>query len=175
VLTRSHKNADLPPGRSDEFGQNATDGTSVIAVWVSSQLSLNRNALQSTKAPSLTVQCLVVAKVPSAPVLDVESLATSIDEGRFNDFHRQWHLTVNTQSAIALRTGAQMPVHALGTWELTDVTSGMVAHALDKRQLDDPHLKQIAARYQRTPAQILIRWNLQLARSRCRKRIGSST
>jgi diketogulonate reductase-like aldo/keto reductase len=29
-------------------------------------------------------------------------------------------------------------------------------------RLDDTHLQDIAARYGRTPAQILIRWNLQL-------------
>ena len=38
---------------------------------------------------------------------------------------------MNTQSTIALRAGARMPVLALGTWELTDDTAGTVAHALD--------------------------------------------
>lgn len=38
---------------------------------------------------------------------------------------------MNTRSTVALRTGARMPVLALGTWELTDDTAGTVAHALD--------------------------------------------
>lgn len=38
---------------------------------------------------------------------------------------------MDTQSTIALRTGARMPLLALGTWELTDDTAGTVAHALD--------------------------------------------
>jgi 2,5-diketo-D-gluconate reductase A len=38
---------------------------------------------------------------------------------------------VKTQSTIALRTGEQMPVLALGTWELTDDTAGTVSYALD--------------------------------------------
>jgi 2,5-diketo-D-gluconate reductase A len=38
---------------------------------------------------------------------------------------------MNDTSKRRLRTGAQMPVLALGTWELTDDTAGTVGHALD--------------------------------------------
>jgi diketogulonate reductase-like aldo/keto reductase len=37
---------------------------------------------------------------------------------------------VNSRATIALRTGNEMPVLGLGTWELTDDTAGTVAHAL---------------------------------------------
>jgi 2,5-diketo-D-gluconate reductase A len=38
---------------------------------------------------------------------------------------------VNTESTVRLRTGHQMPVMGLGTWELTHDTSTMVEHALE--------------------------------------------
>lgn len=38
---------------------------------------------------------------------------------------------MNPRSTITLRTGARMPVLALGTWELTRDTAATVAHALD--------------------------------------------
>jgi 2,5-diketo-D-gluconate reductase A len=38
---------------------------------------------------------------------------------------------VNPRSTVPLRTGAHMPVLALGTWELTQDTATTVAHALD--------------------------------------------
>lgn len=38
---------------------------------------------------------------------------------------------MDSKSTVALRTGSQMPLLALGTWELTDDTAESVVHALD--------------------------------------------
>jgi hypothetical protein len=59
--------------------------------------------------------------------------------------HGQGEITVNIQSTIALRTGAQMPVLGLGTWELTDDTAGTVAHALDVAGRESDRMEPVRA------------------------------
>jgi len=113
------------------------DGVTLAETWGAMESLVDQGLTRAIGLSDINVD-------DTRTVVDTARIKPAVVEVESNPYHPQWdlHDYCNSQGIILL---AFAPL----------------GHALDPRLLDDPLIVEIARRYEKTPAQVLLAWGIQ--------------